>query len=207
MVRDPRFDILFEPVKIGPVTARNRFYQVPHGTGMGFDFPHEQAAHREVKAEGGWGVVCTEECMFHMTSEYTPNPDPALFDDGDIPAMALIAEGIHRHSALAGIELVHHGMYAANRISREVPIGPSSRPNVDGEPVHTRAMDKADIREFRRWHPVTRRSGRSALATTSSTSMPRTAPRCSCTSWPSATTTAPTNTAAASRTARGCCAR
>jgi len=34
--RDPRYDVLFEPVKIGPVTAKNRFYQVPHCTGMGW---------------------------------------------------------------------------------------------------------------------------------------------------------------------------
>jgi len=30
-----RYDILFEPVKIGPVTAKNRFFQVPHCTGSG----------------------------------------------------------------------------------------------------------------------------------------------------------------------------
>jgi dimethylamine/trimethylamine dehydrogenase len=30
MAREPRFDILFEPVKIGPVIAKNRFFQVPH---------------------------------------------------------------------------------------------------------------------------------------------------------------------------------
>jgi hypothetical protein len=29
VTRDPRFDILFEPVKIGPVVAKNRFYQGP----------------------------------------------------------------------------------------------------------------------------------------------------------------------------------
>lgn len=29
MPRDPKYDILFEPVTIGPVTAKNRFYQVP----------------------------------------------------------------------------------------------------------------------------------------------------------------------------------
>ncbi len=34
--RDSRYDILFEPVKIGPVTAKNRFYQVPHCTAPGF---------------------------------------------------------------------------------------------------------------------------------------------------------------------------
>ena len=65
MSRDPRYDILFEPVRIGPVTARNRFYQVPHCCGMGFNWPHTHAKMREMKAEGGWAVVCTEECMIH----------------------------------------------------------------------------------------------------------------------------------------------
>ena len=30
MARDPRHDILFEPVQIGCKTLRNRFYQSPH---------------------------------------------------------------------------------------------------------------------------------------------------------------------------------
>ena len=51
MQRDPRYDILFEPVKIGPVTAKNRFFQVPHCTGMGYIVPKTLAAMREVKAE------------------------------------------------------------------------------------------------------------------------------------------------------------
>ena len=59
MTRDPRHDILFDPIKIGPVTAKNRFFQVPHCTGMGFLRPHTLAAMREVKAMGGWGVICT----------------------------------------------------------------------------------------------------------------------------------------------------
>jgi dimethylamine/trimethylamine dehydrogenase len=46
MPRDPRYDILFEPVKIGPVTARNRFYQVPHFTGMRWQRPRTVAAMR-----------------------------------------------------------------------------------------------------------------------------------------------------------------
>ncbi len=46
MARDPRFDILFEPVRIGPVTAKNRFYQVPHCCGMGFNWPHSHATMR-----------------------------------------------------------------------------------------------------------------------------------------------------------------
>ena len=55
MTRDSRYDILFEPVRIGPVTAKNRFYQVPHCNGMGYLRPDALAEMRGVKAEGGWG--------------------------------------------------------------------------------------------------------------------------------------------------------
>jgi 2,4-dienoyl-CoA reductase-like NADH-dependent reductase (Old Yellow Enzyme family) len=65
LTRDPRFDILFEPVKIGPVVAKNRFYQVPHCNGMGYLRPRAHAAMRGVKAEGGWAVVSTEEVEIH----------------------------------------------------------------------------------------------------------------------------------------------
>ena len=33
MSRDSHYDILFEPMAIGPGTAKNRFYQVPHCNG------------------------------------------------------------------------------------------------------------------------------------------------------------------------------
>ena len=49
MPRDPRYDILFEPVKIGPVLAKNRFFQVPHCNGMGHAKPRGHAAMRGVK--------------------------------------------------------------------------------------------------------------------------------------------------------------
>ncbi len=44
MSRDPRYDVLFEPVKIGPHTARNRFFQVAHCNGMGSAYPKSMAA-------------------------------------------------------------------------------------------------------------------------------------------------------------------
>ena len=50
---ETRYNILFEPVDIGPVTTKNRFYQVPHCTGMGHLRPQAHAALRAVKAQGG----------------------------------------------------------------------------------------------------------------------------------------------------------
>ena len=85
MTRDPRYDILFEPVRIGPVVARNRFYQVPHCNGMGWRDPSALAAMRGMKAEGGWAVVCTEMTEIHQTAdEKSPRviytfAEPALF--------------------------------------------------------------------------------------------------------------------------------
>jgi dimethylamine/trimethylamine dehydrogenase len=152
MGRDPRYDILFEPVKIGPVTARNRFYQVPHCSGMGYRYPSADAAMRGVKAEGGWAVVCTQECEIHPSSDISPYTEARLWDDRDIPALARMVEAVHAHGALAGIQLVHNSHYSPNRYSREVPIAPSHAPVSTYDPVQARAMDKADIKAFRGWH-------------------------------------------------------
>jgi dimethylamine/trimethylamine dehydrogenase len=152
MPRDPRFDVLFEPVQIGPVTAPNRFYQVPHCTGMGSRRPQTLAGLRGVKAEGGWGTVCTEYCSIHPSSDDEPYPSASLWDDGDVQALALTVDKIHEHGALAGVELWHGGAASANHYSREAPLGPSSQPAGVWNPVQTRAMDKADIRELKYWH-------------------------------------------------------
>ena len=154
MARVPRYDILFEPVRIGPLTTRNRFYQVPHCTGMGYRDVSALAALREIKAEGGWGVVCTEQVEIHPTSEITPFIELRLWDDDDIPGLVRISEAIHRHGALAGIELAYNGMNGPNLYSREVPMGPSHLPiaTFTADPVQARAMDKDDIADLRRWH-------------------------------------------------------
>ena len=153
MSRDPRFDILFQPVKIGPVIAKNRFYQVPHCNGMGYLRPRAHAGMRAVKAEGGWAVVSTEEVEIHPSSDISPYIEGRLWDDRDLPALALMTDAIHSHGALAAIELVHAGMNASNLYSREVPLAPGHLVNsASYAPLQARAMDKADIRAYRRWH-------------------------------------------------------
>ena len=152
MSRDPRYDILFEPVKIGPVTARNRFYQVPHCNGMGRTFPSSMAAMRGVKAEGGWAVISTEQIDIHPTSDITPATEGRLWSDKDVPYHARMCDAVHEHGSLALIELVHNGKWAANFYSREVPLFPTHMPIMGNAPVQARAMDKADIRDYRRWH-------------------------------------------------------
>ena len=151
MARDRRYDILFEPVKIGPVTAPNRFYQTPHAIGLGWQRPKAGAALRGVKAEGGWGVVCTEYCSIHPTSDDSPYGFLTLWDEDDVAALAQTADAIHVHGSLAGIELWHGGSHASNRWSRMPGIAPSTIPAMYHLPTTARGMDLSDIRAFRGW--------------------------------------------------------
>ncbi len=152
MTRDPRYDVLFEPVKIGPVTARNRFYQVPHCNGMGRAYPSSMAEMRGVKAEGGWAVVCTEEVEIHPSSEHSPLIESRLWDDSDIPVLARMCDKIHEHGSLAGCEPAYTSSTTANLYSREIPLAVSHRPVVANHPVQARMMDKTDIKNLRRWY-------------------------------------------------------
>jgi len=158
----PQYALLFEPLRIGPVTAPNRFYQVPHCNGMGHLRPHMLAAMRGVKAEGGWGVVCTEEVEIHPSADLAPDVEGRIWDDGDIPAHALVADAIHRHGALAGIELAHGGYCAKNLESRIPPMAPSAIAGRRGYPQQARAMTKGDIRDLRRWFVDAARRARTA---------------------------------------------
>ena len=151
MARDSRYDVLFEPVEIGPVTSKNRFYQVPHCSGMGFAMPETLNRMREIKAEGGWGVVCTEYCSIHPSSDDQPYPYCTMWDDADVKTHAAMTEAVHRHGALAGVELWYGGYSSANHLSRALSLGPDSVPSWHGT-NQTRAMDKTDIKNFRRWH-------------------------------------------------------
>ncbi len=153
---------LFEEVRLGPVTARNRFFQVPHCSGMGYGRPNTLAAMREVKAEGGWGVVCTEYCSIHPSSDDSPLRYASLWDEDDVRAQRLMVDKVHRHGALAGVQLWHGGSTSANPYTREGSIGPYSAPAESNEPVQCRAMDKADIRAVRGWQVAAAKRARRA---------------------------------------------
>src|SRR5579872_2229053 len=167
MARHSRFDILFEPVRIGPVVAPNRFYAVPHASGMTNTMPRMRAGFRAMKAEGGWGVVCTGYVSVHPSSDDSPLPYATLWDDNDIRAHALMTDAVHRHGALAGIELWHGGGSVSNKTTRLPPLSPSG---ISWMATHvgfmgnrrSKAMDALDIGNLLRWQAEAARKARSA---------------------------------------------
>jgi dimethylamine/trimethylamine dehydrogenase len=152
-VVDSRYQSLFESVKIGPVTAKNRFVAVAHSAGMGFAQPHATAALRAMKAEGGWGVVCTGVCEIDPSSDMMGHQNDRLWDEDDVACHRLSTEAIHIHGALAAVELAHLGLGARNLYSRIASLGPSSLKCTSSYvPVQSRAMTLKDIAAFRAAH-------------------------------------------------------
>jgi dimethylamine/trimethylamine dehydrogenase len=147
--RDPRHDVLFEPIRIGPKTLRNRFYQVPHCTGFGVQKPRGQAGHRALKAEGGWAAVNTEYCAVSPESDETPFISARLWDDGDAANLAVMCDEVHEHDALAGVELHHSGVHCPRREWRLPALAPSQLAS-DYLLVVPKAMERDDIRRVER---------------------------------------------------------
>ena len=153
MDRDSRYDILFDTVDIGPVKSKNRFYQVPHCNGGGYRDPSAAAEMRGIKSQGGWGVIFTEQCEMHHTSEITPFIELRLWDDADIPMIAKMADRMKEYGALAGIQLAYSGINGPNLYTKEVPLAVTGMPirTFTNDPVSARSLDKEDIKNLRRW--------------------------------------------------------
>ncbi len=142
---DPRHAILFEPIQIGPKTLPNRFYQVPHASGFGTGKPWSQAAFRGMKAEGGWGAVCTEYAPIASDADELPAVGANFWDDDDAAALQLMVDVVHANGALAGIELYHGGARSTNNQSRRPLIAPSAIPDEHRPYSVPKEMEQFDI--------------------------------------------------------------
>lgn len=152
-MRDSRFDILFEPIKIGPKVMKNRFYQVPYALGFGNDRPGAQARYRGVRAEGGWGAVSVEYCAVHPEADDSPLVNVTLQDSHDVQALTMVVDEVHAFDSLAALELWHGGATGLGWHSRMPPGAPSQLPfhHLPYGAIYPRTLDKDDIREIQGW--------------------------------------------------------
>ncbi|MET2830968.1 FAD-dependent oxidoreductase [Mesorhizobium shangrilense] len=152
MARDPKYDPLFEPIQLGPKTMKNRFYQTPQCNGAGQDLPGSQAGHRHMKAEGGWGAICTELCSISPETDLTPHRLGTIWDQGDVINYRHFNDGLHKHGALGGIELTHSGPHSNNWFTRAVARGPSAYQSNAEQQSYCAPMYDEDIDDVIRLH-------------------------------------------------------
>jgi dimethylamine/trimethylamine dehydrogenase len=159
--RDPRYDLLFEPIRIGPKVMKNRFYQVPQCTGAGHPRPGSNAGHRAVKAEGGWGGLSTESCSIHPEVNQTGSTNTTMWDEGDVINHRHMTDEVHKWGALAGVELGAGGV-KDNLWSRYVAPAFDRFPSGGTPKVYTYAATEEDIARVMQMYEDAARRARDA---------------------------------------------
>jgi dimethylamine/trimethylamine dehydrogenase len=142
---DARYAALFEPVRLGPKVLPNRFYQVPHASAFGAARPRAHAAFRAIKAEGGWGAVCTDYAPVSPDSDESPFVASDCWSEQDMTRLGMIAQAVHQHGALAGIELYHGGSSSINGESRLPAVAPNQRRGMIHGGSMARDLDQRDF--------------------------------------------------------------
>jgi 2,4-dienoyl-CoA reductase-like NADH-dependent reductase (Old Yellow Enzyme family)/thioredoxin reductase len=109
------FPALFSPLKIGRLILKNRIISSPMGvydlTAEGY-FTSEAVARYELLAKGGVGAVSIGESLVHSKTGNNHGRVPRLDDPGFLRGLYQCTDAIHRHGALASIELLHPGRRA-----------------------------------------------------------------------------------------------
>jgi 2,4-dienoyl-CoA reductase-like NADH-dependent reductase (Old Yellow Enzyme family) len=145
------FPRLFEPLRIGGVTIRNRIISSGHDTVMAVDgFVTERLiAYQAARAAGGVGLIVVQVAGVHESARYTSHVLMAT-EDACIPGFRRLAEVVHGHgSAIVG-QVFHDGRELMESMDGTLPVAlaPSAVPN-ERFHVMPRAMPIALIEEIR----------------------------------------------------------
>lgn len=137
---------LFEPGRIGELTAKNRLVLPPMVRNYADDQGHatpRYVAHVERIARGGVGTIILEAAYVRQDGRGFSH-QLGLHDDSVIKPLRKVVEAGHRHGALMGIQVFHGGRQASSLTSGHQPLAPSAIP----DPVVNelpRAMTTEDI--------------------------------------------------------------
>jgi 2,4-dienoyl-CoA reductase-like NADH-dependent reductase (Old Yellow Enzyme family) len=111
------FKMLFQPLKIGSITLKNRIFSTGHQTNMNVNgLPSDQMIFYQVaKAKGGAALIVTESSRVHASSFQAGWVLNAATDDC-IPQLRKLASAIHAHDAKVFGQLGHPGALAVRMI-------------------------------------------------------------------------------------------
>ena len=114
-----RYRHLFAPLRVGPLTVRNRIVFSAHLTNYARDgrATEQHAAYYAARAAGGVGLIITEEHSTHPTDW----PYEKLihgFDPAVVPGYQRITQAVHAHDVPILAQLNHNGGQASSMYSR-----------------------------------------------------------------------------------------
>ena len=122
------WEVVFEPIKIGNLTARNRVEAAPTVVGLAnadMSVSRELIEFHRVQAQGGAGIVTVGESAIDWDRALSQAAAVNLGREFVLPGLSDLAEAIKRGGALASIQLQHAGRQAVRDLIAGSPIGPS----------------------------------------------------------------------------------
>jgi 2,4-dienoyl-CoA reductase (NADPH2) len=143
-----RYRHLFTPLRLGPLTLRNRVVFSAHLTNYAHDgHPTEQhAAYYAARAKSGVGLIITEEHSTHPTDW----PYEKLihgFSPSVVPGYRRITDAVHAHDVPILAQLNHNGGQASSMFSRLPVWAPSPVPDPLFREV-PKGVEEHEIREI-----------------------------------------------------------
>ncbi|MBI4083796.1 MAG: mycofactocin system FadH/OYE family oxidoreductase 2 [Candidatus Lambdaproteobacteria bacterium] len=121
---------LFRPIRLGPVTVRNRVVFSAHLTNLAeHNLPSERLIqyYRE-RARGGCGLIITEEQSVHP-SDFAYEKLIHAFDPAVVPHYRRMTQAVKREGAALFCQINHNGLQGFSHFNDEPLWGPSPVPD------------------------------------------------------------------------------
>ncbi|MFH2090782.1 MAG: FAD-dependent oxidoreductase [Pseudomonadota bacterium] len=138
---------LFEPIRIGCLTAKNRLLMSAMSINFGVDdhccVTDQLTQYFVQRAKGGVGMMLVGGGSVHPSGQELPDL-PQMFDDHCIPALKQMVEQIKPYDVLFGVQLMHGGRqsYLPSKVAPSAIPAPAV---VKGE---VRALEIQEIKEL-----------------------------------------------------------
>jgi len=122
-MRDPRLDILFEPLEMSNLTLKNRFFLAPLGTG----FTTQQLTDFYVaRSKADVGLIMTGEMCVHPSGLAGGPTERDLYRDEAIDVLKPMVKAVQNAGAKFVAQLNHAGRYTPGRRLGQQSVAPSA---------------------------------------------------------------------------------
>ena len=149
---EPRAAAAFTPIRIGPLTLRNRFIKTATNEGMARGGVPSQmlVKHHTDMAAGGVGMTTVAYCS--VSADGRTFNDQLQLDSRVVPGLRVLTDSVHRQGAAACAQMTHAGAFTfLPRLGTRRPLSASSGLNTAGVVsgrMFRQAMSEADIRRI-----------------------------------------------------------
>lgn len=106
-----KFENMFSPIQIGPMSVKNRFVVPPMGNNFANTdgtWSDQSIAYYAERAKGQFGLITIEATVVHKGAKGGPRK-PCLYDDAAIPSLKAITDACHAEGACVSVQLQNAG--------------------------------------------------------------------------------------------------